>query len=81
MNMQAILPSVYDMKPYIRAGIGNYRDKNNSSTVGANIGLGGITKIKNQLILSPGLDLHLPGFSKKDNKSFFITAHIGFLFS
>lgn len=79
-NAQKILPRVFDMKPYIRGGIGLYSDVSNTSTMGANIGLGGIVRISNQLLFSPGIDLHLPAFSSKDKKPYFLTAHIGVIF-
>lgn len=80
-NVQAIFPRIYDMKPYLRAGAGNYSDVSKNNTIGANIGIGGVSQVKSQLIFSPGIDLHFPNlFSSKDNKPFFITAHIGFIF-
>jgi hypothetical protein len=81
INAQLILPRAFDMKPYLRAGFGNYWNVNGSNSFGGNIGIGGMTTIGNQLKFCPGIDLHLPGlFSSKDKKVNFITAHLGFMF-
>lgn len=79
-NMQRIFPRVFDMKPYLRAGVGLYSDFANNTTMGVNIGLGGIVKMSNQLFLSPGIDLHMPALSSKDQRPYFMTAHIGIIF-
>ena len=80
INAQHIFPRTFDMKPYIRAGIGSYLDVANTNTLGVNIGLGGVVRITNQLIFSPGVDLHLPTVFSKDKKSYFLAVHIGVMF-
>ncbi|MDE3251139.1 MAG: hypothetical protein KGO82_20910, partial [Bacteroidota bacterium] len=80
LNGQFIFPRVFDMKPYWRAGVGLYKDVAGTSTMGINTGFGGIVRLSNQFYLSPGLDLHLPRLQSKDERPYFLTAHIGILF-
>lgn len=81
LNLQQILPRPFDMKPYLSAGVGSYWDVNNNRTFGGNVGIGGITIVKQQLLFSPGIDFHAPQlFSSDKNKQYFITAHVGFIF-
>lgn len=76
-NVQLILPRPLNMKPYLQAGPGVYRDKSNVDTFGWNAGIGCITRINPELYLSAGLDYHDP---RDDARSRFLAAHLGMLF-
>jgi hypothetical protein len=80
VNAQHIFPRVFDMKPYARYGPGIYSDVSNNTTMGVNMGVGGIVRLSNQFYFLPGIDLHLPGLSSEDKKQYFLTAHIGIMF-
>lgn len=77
LNAQLILPRPLNMKPYLQAGPGVYRDKSNVDTYGWNAGIGCITLINPELYLSAGLDYHDP---QDKAKSRFLAAHLGILF-
>ncbi|PHI21525.1 hypothetical protein CEQ90_01530 [Lewinellaceae bacterium SD302] len=68
------------LKPYLRAGTGYYRNKAGNNSQGINFGLGGVARIGERLLLSPGVDLHYAGLGKEDARRSFLTAHLGILF-
>jgi hypothetical protein len=78
-NVLWVIPRAFRMKPYLRAGGGVYRNKSGSTNAGANIGIGGLSKINDQLYITPGLDYHFASFGKDENDAF-ITAHLGIMF-
>jgi hypothetical protein len=82
VNAQRIFARSFDMKPYARVGVGSYRSAFGTNTFGANVGIGGLTRVGNQLVISPGVDLHLPSLSskEKDGKPSFLVFHLGILF-
>lgn len=77
LNAQFILPRPFNMKPYLQAGPGVYRDKGNADTYGWNAGIGCLTRINPELYFSAGLDYHDP---RDKAQSRFLAAHLGILF-
>jgi hypothetical protein len=77
LNGQVLLPRPLNMKPYVQGGFGLYRSKNNTTTGGFNLGIGGQTQVNSQLHLTAGLDLHQSAFK---GGSRFLALHFGMLF-
>jgi von Willebrand factor type A domain len=76
-GLQAMLPRVYNFKPYVQAGVGVYRSKSHVNSAGFNIGFGGVTAINSETLLTTGLDFHQVSTDKGTR---FLTFSIGFLF-
>ncbi|MEO6037730.1 MAG: hypothetical protein ABIQ93_04895, partial [Saprospiraceae bacterium] len=76
-NAQIMLPRTFNFKPYVQGGPGLYRDKSNVNSGGFNLGVGGLTAINSETVLTTGIDYHqILG----DRKARFLSFSIGMVF-